>query len=230
MALATWWIYDPAPHLPGRLRFHGRPAADDAGLARLNRLPLTEVRARRAAGHRPYLGYLDDQPVAYGWVATHTASIGELGLTFSMPARERYLWDFATLPEWQGRGLYPRLLRDLVEREALTADRFWIIHAPENQPSGAGMRKAGFQPVGRLSFQADGCVGLAPLDGPAGASERAQAGARLLGVPLVRADLAPCWACAGVSGSPAACWPPPQPDLARVCPCALETRPAVQAY
>src|SRR5215207_1339987 len=59
MTLATWWTIDPLPlvrPLPG---FHAEPATDDAALATLNGISLEEVRARRAAGHRPYVGLLD---------------------------------------------------------------------------------------------------------------------------------------------------------------------------
>jgi hypothetical protein len=162
---------------------------------RLNRLSLAEVRARRQGGHRPYRGLLQGTPVAYGWAATREASIGELGLTFRLPPGNRYLWDFATLPDFQGRGIYPRLLGAILAQESSSAERFWIIHAPENVPSGAGMHKAGLFPMGKLSFRLDGGVGLAPLGSP----ERAQAGALLLGVPLVEAVLAPCWCCGGLT-------------------------------
>lgn len=228
MALATWWNIDPLPHLPALPGFEAAVFSDDAMLARLNRLPLSEVQARRQAGHRPYVGFFAGTPVAYGWVATREASIGELGLTFQLPAGNRYLWDFATLPEWQGRGIYPRLLRAILEQESPDAGRFWIIHAPENLPSGAGMHKAGLFPIGQLSFRLDGGVGLAPLGSP----ERAQAGALLLGVPLVETVLAPCWCCGGLSEQRVnpteaeSCWPP-LPAQTSSCTCAIELKPPV---
>ncbi|HWQ13114.1 MAG TPA: GNAT family N-acetyltransferase [Roseiflexaceae bacterium] len=225
MALATWWISDPLPGLRPLAGFTAALAEDDAALARLNRIPLEEVRARRAAGHRPYVGALDGVPVTYGWVATREASIGELGLSFRLPEGERYLWDFATLPEWQGRGLYPRLLQAILAAEVCEARRFWIIHAPENLPSGAGMGKAGLEPVGALSFDAMGGVALRPTS----ARERAAAGARLLGVPLIEEALAPCWHCgrpAAEDGAGAACWPP-APQQASSCTCAVQPRPPI---
>jgi hypothetical protein len=158
-------------------------------VARIAGLTSAEVQARRRAGHRPYAGYKDALAVTYGWVATCGASIGELSLTFSLPAGDRYLWDFATQPEWQGQGLYPSLLHAIVQAEG--TDRFWIIHAPENLPSGAGMQKAGFEAVGQLSFRPDGQVGLIPLARP----DRAAVGAALLGVPLFADGLSPCWRC-----------------------------------
>jgi hypothetical protein len=131
-----------------------------------------------------------------------------------LPRGDRYLWDFATLPAWRGRGLYPHLLQGIIAAEAAEAARLWIIHAPENRASCRGIVKAGFAPVGELSFRADGSAGFRPHDRP----ERARVGAALLGVPLLDADgpateaLAPCWHCAieaarrDLPASAAACW------------------------
>jgi RimJ/RimL family protein N-acetyltransferase len=189
MALAAWWVGDDLLNLMPLADFHVCLAEDDTELAQLNRLSIDEVMNRRNAGHCPYIGYVGEVPVTYGWAATREASIGELNLVFPIPSEDRYLWDFATLPEWQGKGLYPRLLQGILQDEQ--AERFWIIHAPENLPSGAGMQKAGFQPVGQLSFRSDGSVGLIALD----MRERAQKGAALLGVPLIEEELSPCWRC-----------------------------------
>jgi len=192
MALATWWATDPLMDLTPLSNFHVELAADDAQLTAINRITVTEVENRRQAGHLPYVGYMNEMPVTYGWVATREASIGELNLVFPIAADSRYLWDFATLPEWQGRGLYPRLLQAIVQAErAEQAEHFWIIHAPENLPSGAGMQKAGFQAVGQLSFQRDNSLGLIPFERP----ERARIGAALLGVPMIDDGLSPCWRC-----------------------------------
>jgi GNAT superfamily N-acetyltransferase len=189
MALATWWRGDPVAALRPLPEFTVRLETDDAALAALNRISLDEVWGRRTGGHRPYVGYIDGAPVTYGWAAASSAEIGELRLRFALPDDTRYLWDFATLPAWQGRGLYPRLLQAIIAAEG--AARYWIIHAPENVPSGAGMRKAGFEAVGQLSFLPDGSAGLLPFD----AAERGAAGAALLGVPLLDGGLSPCWRC-----------------------------------
>ena len=189
MALATWWASDRLMDLTPLADFQVRLATDDAQLATVNQLSVAEVAQRRRAGHLPYVGYMDEMAVTYGWVATRQASIGELNLVFPIAAESRYLWDFATLAEWQGRGLYPRLLQAIVQAEQ--AERFWILHAPENLPSGAGMQKAGFQAVGQLSFQRDNTLGLIPFGNP----ERARIGADLLGVALIEDGLSPCWRC-----------------------------------
>lgn len=189
MTLATWWTSDPLTDLTPLADFHVRLATDAAPLATINHITVEEVKRRWRAGHFPYVGYMDGTAVTYGWVATREAAIGELNLVFPITPESRYLWDFATLPDWQGRGLYPRLLQAIVQAER--AERFWIIHAPENLPSGAGMQKAGFQAVGQLSFQRDGSLGLLPLGRP----ERVRIGAALLSVALIEDGLSPCWRC-----------------------------------
>ncbi|MBW4438458.1 MAG: hypothetical protein KME04_15060 [Pleurocapsa minor GSE-CHR-MK-17-07R] len=211
MALATWWASDAWSDLNPLPDFQARLAADDGQMAGINRISIAEVENRRQAGHRPYIGYMDGAPATYGWVATREASIGELKLAFSIHSENRYLWDFATLPAWQGRGLYPRLLQAIVRAEK--AARFWILHAPENLPSGAGMQKAGFQPVGQLSFRRDNSLGLIPFDPP----ERASIGAELLGVALIDEGLSPCWRCI----DQVVCTCQRDPDN---CSCAVEIR------
>jgi GNAT superfamily N-acetyltransferase len=221
MALATWWTTDSLPEraaIPG-LWVNTTIAA--GVLAELNGISVEEVARRRAAGHRAYVGFVDDIPVTYGWVATREAEIGELGLRFRLPSGDRYLWDFATLPAWQGRGLYPQLLRVILTTESETASRFWIIHAPENLPSGAGIQKAGFRPVGRLSFATDGRVALT-VTGP---MERAQRGAELLGVPLASAPLRPCWRCQIANHKASGCACCAASSIAATCACATQPRP-----
>ena len=158
-------------------------------------------------------------------MATQEASIGELDLRFVLPETDRYVWDVATLSDWQGYGIYPRLLQRILTQQLPTVERVWIIHAPENSPSGAGMTKAGLLPIGQLSFRSDGGVGLAPFD----QLERAQAGAALLGIPLIESVLAPCWCCGGATHSTAvdaaSCWPPLRPTT-QPCTCAIELKPA----
>jgi GNAT superfamily N-acetyltransferase len=199
MALATWWSGDPLPTLPPLPTFRAAVTTDIPLLARLAALDPAEVAARIAENHRPYLARLSEKPVAYGWVAGAGATIGELGVAFTLPRGDRYLWDFATLPDWRGRGIYPHLLHGIIAAEsAMGATRLWIIHAPENPASARGIVKAGFAPVGDLSFRATGGAGFRPFADPL----RAGVGAALLGVPLLGEDadplepLAHCWHCA----------------------------------
>lgn len=226
MSFATFWIEDtltPIASLPG---FTAGPAFDWDEFAEINHLSHAEVIDRLNDGHRPYVARIDGQPVAYGWLATSKISIGELDINVELPSDDRYLWDFATLPDWQGRGLYPRLLQTILEQEIQNAKRFWIIHAPENLPSGAGMSKAGFEFVGQLSFTLDGKVGLAPCED---STERARIGADLLQVPLIESILAPCWNCGGIiakhpdKADAESCWPPKRSSQS-VCCCIKEVK------
>ena len=226
MSFATFWSEDtltPIGSLPG---VTAGPTSDWDELAEINHISRAEVIDRINNGHRPYVARMDGQPVAYGWLATRKISIGELDINFELPTDDRYLWDFATLPDWQGRGLYPRLLQAILEQEIQNAKRFWIIHAPENLPSGAGMSKAGFEFVGQLSFTADGKVGLAPYSD---STERARIGADLLQVPLIESVLAPCWSCGEMvakhpdKADANSCWPP-QRSNGSTCCCKKEVK------
>ena len=249
MAFATWWRGDQLPTLAPlyavlfenerfqsqnsrsqtttRLAtFFANPTGDAALLARLANLELVEVQSRLSRGHRPYVAWLENQPVAYGWVATHTAHIGELDLTITLPRGERYLWDFATLPAWRGRGIYPHLLQTILRAESSEAARFWIIAAPENRASSAGIAKAGFIGVAHLSFQRAGQPGLVAMTN----GDRVSAAAELLRLPLLPAEpqlaLSPCWHCAidaregGHDLTELVCWPMPSAHLTlTACSC-----------
>jgi hypothetical protein len=217
MALATWWAADDMPQLDTLNGLTVATAADDEVLARINYISIAEVQSRRSGGHRPFIAYMNGVPAAYGWVATKRASIGELKLDFAIPADERYLWDFATVADWQGYGIYPRLLQAILRAEGHSASRFWIIYAPENLPSGAGMQKAGFSSVGQLSFTREGRVVLVPLDAP----DRARQGANLLGVPFVEGEVSPCWRC--VEKLVCSCLHDPAH-----CTCAIEVKPSLR--
>ena len=226
MSFATFWIEDTLPAIASLPGFTVGPAFDWDELSEINHISHAEVTDRLANGHRPYVARMDGQPVAYGWLATSKVSLGELDIDVKLPSGDRYLWDFATLPNWQGRGLYPRLLQSILEQEIQIANRFWIIHAPENLPSGAGMSKAGFEFVGQLSFTLDGKVGLAPYTD---STERARVGADLLQVPLIESVLAPCWTCGGtIAKHPEkndidSCWPPKRSSQSDCC-CVKEVK------
>lgn len=209
MALATWWYEDGQPEMALAAGMTVESPEENDVLAAVAGVPIKDLRRRRAEGHRPYLISVDGQPAGYGWVAGQSCEIGELGLAFALPAGNRYLWDFATLPAFRGRGVYPALLSEIVRRECPPATRLWIIHAPENLPSGLGITRAGFQAVAELSFDDAGNAALAPVGPP----ERGQAAAALLGLPLVHDQLDPCWACGG-------CTCDHTPGAAGSCACA----------
>ena len=164
----------------------------DAGLmARLQDKPVTEIDRRFAAGHRAYVALFNGEPAAFGWVATRTADIGEVGATFSLAEGERYLWNFVTVKSHRGLGIYPRMLDAIVRAESADAERFWIAYAPENHASGSGIRKAGFVDVAELSFDSNGRAGLRGL-----VEGGATMAARVLGVPESAEELTQCWRCA----------------------------------
>ncbi len=205
MAVATWWQGDSLPHLAPLQDFHAHLSDNVSLVARLAQLDEQEVQTRMKGGHRLYVASLGKIPIGYGWVATRNASIGELGITFQLPAKNQYLWDFATLPTWRGRGVYPQLLQAILKHEAQSGDRFWIIHAPENHASEVGIHKAGMSTVAELSFAITGGAGLAPVAELA----RAQTWATMINIPLFSSQekhmLVPCWKC-GVEGKNAFCW------------------------
>jgi hypothetical protein len=78
------------------------------------------------------------------------APIGELRHQLILPPGNRYLWNFRTMAPFRGLGIYPVLLQQMIRCEGPGAKRFWIIHAPDNQSSRSGIRKAGFQYIGQL--------------------------------------------------------------------------------
>jgi hypothetical protein len=181
---------DPTPQLEPLPGLAVRREDDPAVMAALQGRAVAEMSRRLADGHRAYVAWRDGEPAAWGWAATRTATIGELGSTFVVPPGERYLWNFVTLAAHRGLGVYPRLIEAIVRAESREARRFWIAHAPENHASGAGIRKAGFVALAELSFDAAGGAALRSLT-PGGG----RIASRLLGLPEAPDVLAPCWRC-----------------------------------
>lgn len=196
MAIATWWTGDAQLELARLAGFEVQLCSDVDRIAALNQIDVDEVARRLANGHQSHIGSIDGTPATYGWVATRDVSLGELDLAFTLPARDRYLWDFGTLPAFRGNGMYPRLLAAIRGHERATADRLWIAYAPENVPSAVGIERAGFTTVGELSFDSRSRAALRR----SGDVERARAAAQLFGVPLVEELLTTCWRCASGEG------------------------------
>ena len=178
--LYAWWRGDPLPELPPLPGFRAARTDNIDNLSQLSGLDVRELEARIGSGDVPYVAWLEGEPVAYGWSARRRGKIGELVIEFEIPAGSRYLWDFVTLPAWRGKGVYPRLLQEILGVEGGEAERFWIGHHPENLASGRGISKAGFQVAGEVWVKAGRLV-LVPRDDP----ERARAGASLLQIPLL---------------------------------------------
>jgi GNAT superfamily N-acetyltransferase len=190
MPFATRHRNDPMPPLSPLDTLEVHHVWDAAFMAELQQRRESDIADRFADGHRPYVAWHDEQPAAFGWVATRSASIGELGATFAIPAGERYLWNFVTLPAHRGLGIYPRLLQAIVEAESRDAERFWIGYAPENHASGSGITKAGFATLAEMSFDAHGRPALRATI-PGGATRAS----RVLGLRETTEPLTPCWRC-----------------------------------
>jgi GNAT superfamily N-acetyltransferase len=191
MPLATRRRDDPMPELSPLDGLEVREERGAALMAALQGRTEAEIQARFDAGNRAYVAVKDGAPAAWGWVATRSAAIGELGTAFTIPHGERYLWNFVTLKSHRGMGIYPRLLQAIVREESREAERFWIAYAPENHASGAGIEKAGFTSVAELSFDEAGDPAVSSMR--AGGADEAS---RVIGLPIATESLTQCWRCA----------------------------------
>jgi ribosomal protein S18 acetylase RimI-like enzyme len=154
--------------------------ANEPLLNDMTELTPAEIKSRLLQGHQPWLARIDSETVGYGWAATKTADIGELGITLHLPPGNRYLWNFATLPEWRRRGIYSNLIQAMINGDH-NADRFWIGHDVGNDASARGIIRAGFRSTGTLYRRENGDFVLI-AEGPI---DRAAAAAALLNVPLI---------------------------------------------
>jgi GNAT superfamily N-acetyltransferase len=200
MPFATRRRNDPMPALAPSEALEVHEVWDAGFMARLQGRAIDDIEARFADGHHAYVAWWNEEPAAWGWVATRTASIGEMQTTFLLPPGERYLWNFVTLAAHRGRGIYPRLLQAIVRAESADAERFWIGYAPENHASGSGIAKAGFSAQAELSFDSSGRPALRAL-APGGAT----ALSRVLGIRETNEPLTPCWRCVRAGRGAMAC-------------------------
>jgi GNAT superfamily N-acetyltransferase len=184
MALGTWWRGDSLPNLPALPLFSVRPSTDTTLIAKLNDLSLQEIDARFQNGNSAYLAFIDETPVAYGWVATKSGGVEEIGLAFTLAPGNRYLWDFQTLPEWRGRGIYACFLQAIIRQEMQLAERFWLLYKPGSVAAERSIRNAGFHILGELVLTDDHVSGFELFE----QSDRAIIGAALLQLPVVVED------------------------------------------
>jgi len=117
----------------------------------IGQISLEESTRRMANDNKAYVAYINNVPAAFGWVAMGKARIGELNHEFILPLDHAYLWNFRTLFEFRGRGIYVHLLQYIIAAERFHTDCFWIMHAPENKASKRGIVKAGFKFRGKVS-------------------------------------------------------------------------------
>lgn len=191
MALAIRHRDDTPPLLRPVPGLRVTQETDAAVMAQLQSRTCAEMQKRFDEGHRAYVARLHGVAAAWGWVATRSAEIGELGARFAIAPHDRYLWNFVTLADFRGLGIYPQLLESIIRAESADALRFWIAYAPENHASGSGIAKAGFIGVAELSFDAAGRAAVRGLVEHGGAlAERA------LGIPQSDESLSQCWRCA----------------------------------
>ena len=191
---------DPMPALAPLDSLEVHEVWDADFMARLQGRTTEEMEQRFADGHRAYVAWWDEEPAAWGWVATRGASIGELGATFIIPDGERYLWNFVTLPSHRGLGIYSRLLQAILRAESREAERFWIGYAPENHASGSGIAKAGFVAQAEMSFDASGRAAVQAIAPGGGAAV-----SRVFGIRETTEPLTPCWRCVRAGRGAMAC-------------------------
>ena len=200
MPIAARHIKDPLPQLAPLAGLRVERTFDAALMGQLQGRRVDEMLERFGYGHRAFVAWHDGAPAAFGWAAMTGASIGELGIQFEVTEGDAYLWNFVTLPAFRGLGIYPRLLDAIVTALGAEAERFWIVYAPENHASGAGIRRAGFTNLAELSFDDDGRAAVRALI-PGGATAVGQ----MLGVTETSGDLSLCWRCAREGNFDAAC-------------------------
>jgi GNAT superfamily N-acetyltransferase len=187
--IATRHRNDAAPALTPIDGLRVRRESDASVMAGLQHRTELDIGRRLWDEHRAYVASIDGEDVAFGWVATSQAMIGEIDSAFFIPKGERYLWNFVTMPGHRGKGIYPRLLDAIVREEATEAERFWVAYAPENHASGVGIEKAGFTTVAQISFDQHGRPAIRML------LEGAPNPAKMLGLRTLEEALAQCWRC-----------------------------------
>jgi len=152
----------PSIKIPAGLKIE--VSTDATLLSILANTTVKEVSERLSNGHVAFVAYINHQPAGFGWMARSKARIGYLNHEFVLPQKNRYLWNFRTLAPYRGLGIYPALLQHILQYEGHNANRFWIIHAPENKSSLKGIVKSGFEYVGKLYSKANGRIALETVE------------------------------------------------------------------
>jgi hypothetical protein len=143
------------------------PVADGvfirAGEEHLNRIehamhasgeyPPGDPKRRWRRGRVPYVAMVGTEVASYGWVTSEPEPMDDLGVSFTAPAGEVWLYDFATVPEFRGRRLYPGLLRFILSQlKEQGVKRAWIGTEPGNVASEHGIQRAGFTLIVESKF------------------------------------------------------------------------------
>jgi hypothetical protein len=182
--LWTWWKGDLLSGLAPLPLLTITATENRHMLATLMGVAGDEVATVLREGHCGYIAYMSNIPVAYGWSATNRANFGEGRVNFRVPANQRYLYNFVTLPGWRGLGIYPHLLQSILATESRNNERFWIVHQLTNNASQRGIARAGFQLASNVYFtENDSLIFVAKPE-----NQRARAGAELFGLPLLQQE------------------------------------------
>jgi GNAT superfamily N-acetyltransferase len=181
--------FQPLPPIAG---VELRECDDPMMMSVLGKISPEEARRRMANDHKAFVAYFQEKPAAFGWMAMGKAQVGELNHTIILPLYHRYLWNFRTLEEFRGLGIYPRLLQFILDHESNMADCFWVLHAPENKVSEKGILKAGFSFAGHVSVRN---MNEIIFDGEGANNNFNALMAESLGFNFSRETQATCWKC-----------------------------------
>lgn len=114
-------------------------------------LPSSDLIARFESGACCVALSVDGGWATSGWVSSGSAWVSELTTWFTPLPDEVYVWDCLTRLQYRGRGFYPRFLRLICQRLAMSGHRrVWIATEWKNWRSAIGMARAGFSPVGAV--------------------------------------------------------------------------------
>jgi GNAT superfamily N-acetyltransferase len=131
--------------------------------------PPGEPKRRWRRGRVPYVAMVGTEVASYGWVTPEPEPMDDLGISFTAPPGEVWLYDFATVPEFRGRRLYPALLRFILsELKDQGVTRAWIGTEAGNVASQHGIRRAGFTLVVESKYvgrPGQGHFEVYPVDG-----------------------------------------------------------------
>jgi len=108
------------------------------------------VTARMARGCRCFTAQVDEQVVAFGWLATRTEWIGEVELEITPGPGEAYIWNCATDPRHRRKGFFRAIVNGIVAQareEGLR--RLWI--GTIDIPPAKAVAEAGFEPAVRFT-------------------------------------------------------------------------------
>lgn len=130
------------------LRFAGVEPGREHALAQAMGVDTGVVRGRLEHAGSAAVAIDRAKIAAYGWVLYGRISIPDLRLEIALPADHAYIWDCLTLPAYRGRGVFPGLLRYLLEDMRGRGIRLaWAATAPGNSASVRAFAKAGFRLV-----------------------------------------------------------------------------------